>query len=577
MENPYCSCKLRSSPTTQLFPEPFWIKPLEHFMSGASCQAKVPTPPKCPGGSVGPPLPPGKAWHQGGDSNDWNCCTSGANRGAGHNCNESCAHAECTAAGMHWRNRSAKQPYTCCNPHIVPAKSDDNDANGRAINRVWADSTTLETARDCTEARAFLALKTDDPARVAQAFPKCTCANASLCRPLAGPRPAKTVRVVSDCGGPRSEHCDWHGFDWAGITEISRQAGHQLLVSSDGSVSINANRNVPRGLRWPQSELLCYAHARGVRMLATVLPGGHGSFNIAPPLNYSLLLSNASAIERMAKGLATAVTAAGFDGVGFDFESIQSSWPPGSTFDIGAANVAMVAQTAAALRALQPHGTVSLDVGCRFDTAREHAYYTAYPVATLAKAVDEVFIMGYGFSYGGPRYETRKAGLVCAGPNAPLSAITDIVTRWVKNDGVPAGKLTLGIPWFGWQYSCNSSDIPSSYAPCANSTCVTGTVANLAQPCHSASCAPGFWETQLNESSASCTKRWDSVAASPFLDCGEGAARTQTWFDDARSTALKVQLAKTLGLGGVGVFTGEAVGTGPAAQEMWGALCGFLD
>ena len=45
----------------------------------------------------------------------------------------------------------------------------------------------------------------------------------------------------------------------------------------------------------------------------------------------------------MAKGLAAAVTAAGFDGVDFDFESIQSSWPPDSTFDIGAANVAMMA------------------------------------------------------------------------------------------------------------------------------------------------------------------------------------------------------------------------------------------
>lgn len=67
-----------------------------------------------------------------------------------------------------------------------------------------------------------------------------------------------------------------------------------------------------------------------------VVAGGHGSFNAAPPLNYSLLLANASAVARMAEELAEAVTAAGFDGLDYDFESIQMDWPAGSTFDIGA-------------------------------------------------------------------------------------------------------------------------------------------------------------------------------------------------------------------------------------------------
>ena len=113
----------------------------------------------------------------------------------------------------------------------------------------------------------------------------------------------------------------------------------------------------------------------------------------------------------------------------------------------------MIRRTTAALHALNPHSTVSLDIGCRFDTPREHAYWKAYPVAALANAADSVFIMGYGFSYGGPHYETRKAGLVCAGPNAPLSALTDIISGWVQNDSVPAAKLTLGIPWCEYRTS----------------------------------------------------------------------------------------------------------------------------
>ena len=123
--------------------------------------------------------------------------------------------------------------------------------------------------------------------------------------------------MYSDCGGPTQDHgdCNWHAFDWARITEVARMAGHQLLVSSDGSVAANQNPDVPSAhglLRWPESELVCYAHAHGVRVLATVLGGqGTGHFNDAPPLDYSMLMSNASAVARMARGLAAAVTSAG--------------------------------------------------------------------------------------------------------------------------------------------------------------------------------------------------------------------------------------------------------------------------
>jgi spore germination protein YaaH len=81
-------------------------------------------------------------------------------------------------------------------------------------------------------------------------------------------------------------------------------------------------------------------------------------------------------------------------------------------------------------------------------------------------------------------------------------------------------------------------------------------------------------QVHLNESSSGCVKHWDDVAGSPYLDCRIGQAHSQTWYDDARSTALKVALARRLGLRGVGVFTGEAVGSGHAAQQMWNALSG---
>ena len=94
-------------------PEAFWIAPLERFMRGESCDAKLPTPTKCPTGQVWPPLPPGNAWHQGGYVTDWDCCTTSSDRGAGHECNASCAQGECAAAGMYWRSLN-NEPFTCC-------------------------------------------------------------------------------------------------------------------------------------------------------------------------------------------------------------------------------------------------------------------------------------------------------------------------------------------------------------------------------------------------------------------------------------------------------------------------------
>ena len=184
-------------------------------------------------------------------------------------------------------------------------------ASSQASCVLWTDNTTLETAGGCTEARAFLGLKTDDQARVAQAYPKCTCANASLCWPLARPRPKKTVRVVSDCGGPRSRSI----VTGMASTGQGLQRSHDRPATSCWSPPTAPSASTPiqtsqAGCAGHNRSFLCYAHAHGARVLATVLPGGHGSFNIAPPLNYSLLLVNASAIERMAKRLAAAVTAA---------------------------------------------------------------------------------------------------------------------------------------------------------------------------------------------------------------------------------------------------------------------------
>jgi hypothetical protein len=106
----------------------------------------------------------------------------------------------------------------------------------------------------------------------------------------------------------------------------------------------------------------------------------------------------------------------------------------------------------------------------------------------------------------------------------------------------------------------------------------------------------GRWEVErllANASSNGCVRGWSEAANSPWIDCpsaalgrpinsttgitAAGAARTQTWYDDANSTRLKVKLAMERGLGGVGVFSAEMAGLlgTRTAREAWGAVGEF--
>jgi hypothetical protein len=93
-----------------------------------------------------------------------------------------------------------------------------------------------------------------------------------------------------------------------------------------------------------------------------------------------------------------------------------------------------------------------------------------------------------------------------------------------------------------------------------------------------------------NSDTTGCTEDWSTEFASPFLNCPKQGpwenssfhnhlpnGWSQTWYDNARSTKIKVAMAKALGLGGVGVFTGEGAGDGKSADGLWAALGSFAE
>jgi hypothetical protein len=103
-------------------------------------------------------------------------------------------------------------------------------------------------------------------------------------------------------------------------------------------------------------------------------------------------------------------------------------------------------------------------------------------------------------------------------------------------------------------------------------------------------------EAMLADSKATgCTEGWSTEFGSPYLDCpkqgpwenssahhylpngSDPTWRSQTWFDNAKSNKIKVAMAKTARLGGVGAFTGEGAGYGKGADALWAALGSIAD
>ena len=443
--------------------------------------------------------------------------------------------------------------------------------------------------------------------------PKCSCPNSSLCQPLPHGPPVSDVHVWSDCSvgdGDCAGQClnstdpyckqtsSWSQFDLSVVTTlVMMHGGHSVTVGVDGAVQVN------NGLM-DLSTLLCTAHAHDVRVLAVVLPEPTQKNNF-----YQNLFGNATAVSRMADELTAMVRASGIDGLEFDLEEMTNPlWnQPNTTFDFGAHHVAAMTQVSRILKAAQPHATVALTVDA-VDltpplTTHARTYAQMYPVARLSKVVDQIFVMAY---------DLWRSGQQCAGPNSPLPEVTKSLQSYIES-GADASSLILGLPWYGYEYRCNSWLTPNSSStstPCqvpglGSPHCITGTLANPLVEYLGVS----TWamEAMLAEG---CTKGWSDEFASAFVNCPiatgpwQNASRTpgrtthvpygkgncwerpskgcdavpkwsQTWYDDARSTKAKVAVGKALKLGGIGVFTGEGAGVGPSAAEYWAALGSF--
>ena len=172
-------------------------------------------------------------------------------------------------------------------------------------------------------------------------------------------------------------------------------------------------------------------------------------------------------------------------------------------------------------------------------------------VATVAGAVDRIFVMAYDYHW---------RGSASAGPVAPVDGpggdVRTTLDRFVENAG-PA-KVILGVPYFGY-------DWPVAYQ---------GPGATVAAPVADNG---GAWSVGYSAATdylakhPTVTAAWDPVASSPYFtyrDAKNDRYR-QVWFEDERSIAAKYALAEEAGVAGVGIW---ALGMDKGRDDLWDVL-----
>eukprot|EP01062_Namystynia_karyoxenos_P031007 TRINITY_DN23034_c0_g1_i1.p1 TRINITY_DN23034_c0_g1~~TRINITY_DN23034_c0_g1_i1.p1 ORF type:complete len:386 (+),score=127.67 TRINITY_DN23034_c0_g1_i1:73-1158(+) len=342
----------------------------------------------------------------------------------------------------------------------------------------------------------------------------CPCSSPELCQPVAAPPERREVFGFS-VGG------NWSNYDLTRVTTI-------------------AWRSDP--------DLVCAAHRAGVRVL----------LQAKPPIS-DAWLANASARSEWVAAHVAEAKAKFVDGTNFDWESPVAVGSPNKEF-----YMELVRETTEAFHAWSPHTRVSVDVAWSPNNIDGRAYdYTG-----LAAHSDLLFVMVY---------DTRSQiwGKCVASANSP-SAVARLGLQQYLDLGIPASKLVMGLPWYGYDYPCVNG------TPADSSVCEIAAVPFRGAPCSDAAGSQHNY-AELAEQSKTASVRRDPVLQSPYYNY-VAADKTvhQVWFDDPESLRIKYAIAAEMKLIGVGFWNLDTLGDvaslkgGPAASPMWQAVDAFL-
>jgi len=336
-------------------------------------------------------------------------------------------------------------------------------------------------------------------------YEKCPCSNTSLCDPIA--RSGNEDVYAFHTAGSEN----WRQYDWSQISTVC------VFGELD-------------------PEMLCHAHQHNVRVTM-----GVGAIPVNQWRNRSAVLDYAATVALKVKSSFT-------DGANLDIELADSAYSD--------ALDNLTAEVVKAVKSTTPSAHVTFDVPSEgAGTAKCGTQYGRnYNFKTLATLCDFLVVMDYDSNVEG-------SCPTCSFANCGLQVVQQGVDCFASL-GVPASKLVLAMPWYGYDYMCHRGPNDPETA------CTTSVSASQV----------GYPQMVSGLSKAIGGRRWDSKSSTPYyFYMGANSTYHRRDYDDVESLTLKYKYAKSAGARGVGMWTADGIDYRNVSQvsAFWNALKAF--
>lgn len=279
-----------------------------------------------------------------------------------------------------------------------------------------------------------------------------------------------------------------------------------IRPNTDGTLDYGANFLYP--------ELIEAAHAAGRKVLVSVGGGGGGkAVEGFPPVSASPALR-----KKFIANLIDFCRGHGYDGIDFDWE-----YPKNTTERDN--HAILVSELRDEVNKLDPPLLITMAIGARIGSER------TFDHAVLREKLDWFNVMTYDFhgmwgnraGHNSPIYSVAPRGTSI--PQGCHSAIS-----FLREDmGIPAEKLLLGLPFYGFVLEASDIRGPSDGGRYIN-----------------------YSEVMLKYASGGWTYHWDEVSLVPWMSADSRGQMIT--FDNPRSIALKCDFARVNGLRGVMIW-----------------------
>ncbi|XP_068208178.1 di-N-acetylchitobiase-like [Palaemon carinicauda] len=291
------------------------------------------------------------------------------------------------------------------------------------------------------------------------------------------------------------------------------------------------------------ADLVCHAHRNGVKVVKL----GFISTSDLP---------NPESRSTWVKLQASDVVLKYLDGINIDYEDAIAD---GSAEQEGL--TALVRETAETFHRVLPGSQVSFDVAWNAGGV-DGRFYDYKEIGNYS---DILFIMAYDEQ---SQIFTQPCS---ARPNSGIYK-TSVGIKSYLDLGIPPEKLILGVPWYGYNYPCESL--------LQNGTCLIKEVPFRGANCSDAAGKEYPYSYMIAmKKKYHATYHWDKNSLTPYYTFKDDAGQyRQMRYDDARSLVYKYVLAVATGLRGVGMWAANFLDYSDSStaleqqSQMWGLL-----